>query len=100
MGGSTTYTRKLDSTGRIMIPVRLRDQAGMSTGQDYDFEYMEKDGYKYIAINCGPIGDPISLEEAMQLLRKHGYKFVKDDYGQTDENVVECSQPKESEETS
>ena len=87
MGGSTTYTRKLDSTGRIMIPVRLRDQAGMSTGQDYDFEYMEKDGYKYI-------------EEAMQLLRKHGYKFVKDDYGQTDENVVECNQPKESEETS
>lgn len=88
MGGSTTFNRKLDSTGRIMIPVKLRDQAGMITGQEYDFEYFVRDGHKFIAIDCGPVENSITLEEAMQLLLKHGYKFVKDDNGQNEQDVV------------
>lgn len=89
MGGSTSFTRKLDSTGRIMIPIRLRDQAGMIVGQEYDFEYYVRNGHKYISIDCGPVEDSITLEEAMQLLQKHGYKFVKDDNGQIPDSVVE-----------
>nr|DAM21676.1 MAG TPA: MraZ protein [Caudoviricetes sp.]DAR80245.1 MAG TPA: MraZ protein [Caudoviricetes sp.]DAV01730.1 MAG TPA: MraZ protein [Caudoviricetes sp.] len=34
----STYSRKLDAMGRIMIPVRLRDQLGLITGREYSFE--------------------------------------------------------------
>ena len=72
-----------------MIPVRLRDQAGMVTGREYDFEYYVKDGHKFIAIDCGPVEDSITLEEAMEILRKHGYKFVQDDNWQQASSMVE-----------
>nr|DAN98127.1 MAG TPA: MraZ protein [Caudoviricetes sp.] len=28
----TTFSRKLDSSGRIMIPIRLREQMGLTSG--------------------------------------------------------------------
>lgn len=72
----TTFSRKLDSSGRIMIPVRLRDQMGLITGKEYYFTTMEKDGRRYICIDCGPV-DTTSLEEAMKIIQANGLKVVE-----------------------
>lgn len=66
------YSRKLDINGRIMIPIRLREEANMVAGKEYDFSMREIDGRKYICIDCG--GVEVELEKAKQLLREHGIK--------------------------
>lgn len=72
----TTFSRKLDSSGRIMIPVRLREQMGLVSGQEYYFTTMVKDGRKYICIDCGSV-DNTSLEEAMRIIQANGMKIVE-----------------------
>lgn len=71
----TTFSRKLDSSGRIMIPIRLREQMGLTSGQEYYFTTMVKDGRKYICIDCGSVDS--SLEEAMKIIQANGLKIVK-----------------------
>ena len=66
----STYSRKLDAMGRIMIPVRLRDQLGLITGREYSFEV------RYICIDCGLNTE---LEEAMKLVQNAGLKIVQND---------------------
>lgn len=73
----TTFSRKLDSSGRIMIPVRLRDQMGLITGKEYYFTTMEKDGRRFICIDCGSV-ENTSLEEAMKIIQANGLKVVED----------------------
>lgn len=72
----TTFSRKLDSSGRIMIPIRLREQMGLTSGQEYYFTTMVKDGRKYICIDCGSV-DNTSLEEAMRIIQANGMKIVE-----------------------
>ena len=72
----STYSRKLDSMGRIMIPVRLRDQLGLVTGREYYFEVRQIDGRNYICIDCGLNTE---LEEAMKLVQKSGMKVIQND---------------------
>ena len=72
----STYSRKLDAMGRIMIPVRLRDQLGLITGPTYSFEVRQIDGRNYICIDCGLNTE---LEEAMKLVQNAGLKVVKTD---------------------
>lgn len=72
----STYSRKLDAMGRIMIPVRLRDQLGLITGREYSFEVRQIDGRNYICIDCGLNTE---LEEAMKLVQNAGLKVVKTD---------------------
>lgn len=72
----STYSRKLDAMGRIMIPVRLRDQLGLITGREYSFEVRQIDGHNYICIDCGLNTE---LEEAMKLVQNAGLKVVKTD---------------------
>lgn len=72
----STYSRKLDAMGRIMIPVRLRDQLGLVTGREYSFEVRQIDGRNYICIDCGPNSD---LEEAMRIVRKAGLRIIQND---------------------
>lgn len=71
----TTFSRKLDSSGRIMIPIRLREQMGLTSGQEYYFTTMVKDGRKYICIDCGSVD--FSLEEAMKIIQANGLKIVE-----------------------
>lgn len=71
----TTFSRKLDSSGRIMIPVRLRDQMGLIPGREYYFSVMEKDGRRFICIDCGSVDS--SLEEAMKIIQANGLKIVE-----------------------
>lgn len=73
----TTFSRKLDSSGRIMIPVRLRDQMGLIPGREYYFSVMEKDGRRFICIDCGSV-ENTSLEEAMKIIQANGLKVVED----------------------
>lgn len=72
----STYSRKLDAMGRIMIPVRLRDQLGLITGKEYSFEVRQIDGRNYICIDCGLNTE---LKEAMKLVQNAGLKVVKTD---------------------
>lgn len=72
----STYSRKLDAMGRIMIPVRLRDQLGLITGREYSFEVRQIDGRNYICIDCGLNTE---LKEAMKLVQNAGLKVVKTD---------------------
>ena len=62
-----------------MIPVRLREQMGMVSGQEYYFSTCEDEGRKYICIDCGPSSDAQSLEQAIQILQKNGMTIVKSD---------------------
>lgn len=75
----TTFSRKLDSSGRIMIPIKLRDQMGLIPGREYYFSTMEKNGRRYICIDCGTVESPTSLEEAMQIVQASGMKIVQSD---------------------
>ena len=72
----STYSRKLDAMGRIMIPVRLRDQLGLVLGREYAFEVHTINGRNYICIDCGPNTE---LEEAMKLVQGAGLKVVQND---------------------
>lgn len=72
---STGFSRKLDSTGRLVIPTKLREQMGLMVGQDYDFYTLETDdGRKFICIECPGI-DEKTLEEARRIVAKYGMKF-------------------------
>lgn len=72
---STGYSRKLDSTGRLVIPTKLREQMGLITGQEYSFYTLEDDeGRKFICIECPGI-DERTLEEARRIVQKYGMNF-------------------------
>lgn len=72
----STYSRKLDAMGRIMIPVRLRDQLGLVPGREYTFEVRTFNDRNYICIDCGLNTE---LEEAMKLVKRAGLKVVQND---------------------
>ena len=48
----TTYARKVDSMGRITIPIRLREEMGIEIGKNYEYFKFELDGKKYLCIKC------------------------------------------------
>lgn len=50
----TEFARKLDSTGRLVIPSKLRDYLGMETGQLFTFyiQKEEENGDVYLCVKC------------------------------------------------
>ena len=50
---------------------------GLIPGREYYFSTLEKDGRKYICIDCGSCND--ELTEAMQIVQAHGLKIVQND---------------------
>lgn len=68
---ATTFSRKLDSMGRIIIPIRLREQMGLKNGIEYPFFIHEQDGHRYICIECP--GSDAKIEEAFMVLKQAGY---------------------------
>lgn len=69
----TGFVRKLDSTGRLVIPTKLRDQMGLVVGEEYSFYTHEtNDGRRFICIEC-PEVDTDAIEEAKRILEKFGY---------------------------
>lgn len=75
----TSFSRKLDASGRIMIPVKLREQMNLQAGETYHFSTLEENGRKYICIDCGPIISSQELERAMQIVQNSGLKVVQPD---------------------
>ncbi len=74
----TKYSRKLDSSGRLMIPIRLREEMGLISGTEYAFFTHEMDGRKFICIECPSITQA-KLQEAMQIVQANGMKIVQSD---------------------
>lgn len=74
----TGYNRKLDTSGRIMIPSRLRDQNGLIPGREYYFFTHEEKGHRYICIDVGP-NPEMTLEQARRIIQQNGMKIVQDD---------------------
>lgn len=48
----TEYSRKVDAMGRITIPVRLREQAGIKIGEMYNYSILKIDNDEYLCIKC------------------------------------------------
>lgn len=70
----TSYSRKLDGTGRIVIPKPLLERMGMIKGNEYNFfTHEEPNGRKFICIECPGI-DEQTLAEARRIVEKYGLK--------------------------
>lgn len=66
----TRFARKLDSTGRLVIPTKLREQMGLVVGEEYIFYITEdEEGSKYICIKC-PAIDEKTVEEARKIIEQ------------------------------
>lgn len=76
---STPFSRKLEQSGRLMIPVKLREQVGLVPGKEYSFFTHEENGRKFICIDCGVPESQVSLEEAMKVIQANGLKIVQSD---------------------
>lgn len=72
----TQWSRKLDGQGRIMLPIRLREELGLEPGEEYKFYLHESEGYKYLCIRC-PKDVENSLAEARRFLEEHGFIVSK-----------------------
>ena len=66
----TEYARKIDSTGRVIIPSPLRDQMDLRVGDMVEFYIHEHEGRTYLAIECPRVEDKI--EAAKRTLREAG----------------------------
>lgn len=69
-------TRKLDATGRLVIPTKLRERMGMIVGKEYPFYTMiDDEGRRFICIECPDI-DEKTLEEARRIVEKYSKKAL------------------------
>ena len=67
---TTEYARKLDPNGRLLIPIRLREQLGIQPGETYSFYMHEENGIQYLCIACGDT----DIAKARKLLEENGMK--------------------------
>ena len=74
---STPFSRKLEANGRLLIPIKLREQMGLTAGREYYFFTHEQDGHRFICIDCGKTPES-ELDKAMKLLEANGYKMTID----------------------
>lgn len=65
----TQYSRRLDSTGRLVIPKKLRDSLGLTPGTEYTFYTHSFEGKTYLCVECGDS----AIEQAKKLLEAEGY---------------------------
>lgn len=66
----TEYSRRLDSSGRLVIPSRLREELKMEVGDEYSFFIHEHGGRTYLCVECFRKEDEI--ERAKRILREAG----------------------------
>lgn len=71
----TEYRRRMDGSGRLVVPVKLREKLCMSVGDDYTF-YVHKteDGRTYLCVECYNLENEI--EKAKRILREAGLAEV------------------------
>lgn len=73
----TTFSRKLEKSGRLMIPIKLREEMNMIPGREYHFFTTIENGRKFICIDCGPEIADTTLEQAMKIVQASGMKIVQ-----------------------
>jgi len=66
----TEYSRRLDSSGRLVVPAKLREELRMEVGDDYTFYIHEHEGRTYLCVECFRKEDEI--ERAKRILREAG----------------------------
>ena len=72
----TEYSRRLDSSGRLVIPSKLREELRMEVGDSYDFYIHEHNGRTYLCVECFRKEDEI--ERAKRILQEAGIKIHAD----------------------
>lgn len=73
---ATNFSRKLDTSGRIMIPSKLREQLGMEIGKEYDFYLATAYKHRFICIDCGTVDKQFDLQDLEELAEAKGLKLV------------------------
>lgn len=66
----TEFARRVDSSGRIIIPSQLRDQLDIRPGDTHEFFIHEHEGKTYLCIECFRVEDEV--EKAKRILREAG----------------------------
>lgn len=66
----TEFCRRVDSSGRLVIPSKLREQLKIESGDEYTFYIHEENGRTYLCVECFRIEDEI--EKAKRVLREAG----------------------------
>lgn len=69
---STRYARKMDSTGRILVPIRLREELNLATNIDYTFFTHYHNNKMYLCIECPDYDYTDKIEEAWRILENAG----------------------------
>lgn len=69
----TEFARKIDSTGRIIIPSQLRNQLNIHSGDTHTFFLHNEDGRTFLCIECFNLENEV--EKAKRILRENGIKI-------------------------
>lgn len=73
----TQWSRKIDKMGRIVLPVRLREDFGLETGLECPiYTHEDEEGRVFICF-LAPGQSVQNLKEARQLLERSGYAVTK-----------------------
>ena len=72
----TEYSRRLDSSGRLVIPSKLREELRMEVGDEYVFYIHEQDSKTYLCVECYRKEDEIA--RAKRILAEAGIKIQED----------------------
>lgn len=59
----TDYARKVEDTGRVIIPAKLRTALGIEPGDILDYYILSEDGKTYLCMDC-----TMAVSRAQQLL--------------------------------
>lgn len=66
----TEYSRRLDSSGRLVVPSKLREEMRMEVGDEYHFYVHEIEGRTYLCVEC--FRKENEIERAKRILREAG----------------------------
>lgn len=66
----TSYARKIDGMGRIIIPPAMREDLNLIIGNTYDFYKHEEDGKVFLCIECRDA--ETEVEKAKKILAANG----------------------------
>ena len=71
----TNYTRKIDASGRLVIPVKLREEMRIEVGDEYPFFVHEEGEKTFLCIEC--YKKETELQRAKRLLEEAGFTVEK-----------------------
>ena len=66
----TEYSRRLDATGRLVLPSKLRDELQLKEGDELVFYIHEYQGRKFLCIEAERLEN--AIERAKRILREAG----------------------------